>query len=852
MITLKKLPTAIKFAMFVGAASLASGNAFAQDQAEEEQEAKTLDRIEVTGSRVKRADIEGALPVTVIDRATIDASGDVSVADILRDTTFASFGNFRPQSGSSAQALADIDLRGLGSNRTLVLVDGRRAPKAPFAGSTQDLNSIPVAAVERIEILSDGASAVYGSDAIGGVVNIVLRKDFEGAELRYGIGNTKVTGGDTREGAVLFGTSGDRGRLIAGASVNERGMVFTRDQIGGDSLGVSTFGNNYRLESATTGRPTGAFIPFDGYACDDENFYFTNPGGPGNICSFNFNAVAANEASIKTKSLFARGDFQINDNWTTYMTASVAKVESFGRYAATPGEVYVPEGSPNDPRPGDGLGVFVRHRFAAAGNRDNDTDADVTDLLIGMQGRIFDKIDLDFGLRRNHYNYDEFGSGYIVRPLAEQYIADGSYDLRDPFGNPPEVLNAIQAVITRQSEWKTEELFAIANFDVFEMGGGMSNMAVGAEYRTEDYADLYDSLQEAGVIEGSSGNSAQGGRDVYSAFLEWLFPITSTFEVTFAGRYDRYSDYGSDFSPKIAARWQPLENLTLRGSYGQGFRAPTLDILTQQPAFSADPVTDLQTCLSFGRTDCATNPQIQIDATVIANSQLSSEQSDQYSFGVAYDPMDWLNVTLDYYNIKIEERIVSFSSQTLINRSINPALGPIPPGLGVQRDPVTGGIIRVIRGSGNEGDLETNGVDLNLRTRFDMGDMGRLQNHLAIAYVNKYEIDGSDVGLGTVGIPQMRANLANTWSVGDFSFNLINRYIEGQDGVEDVFDPVGGYTTHDASVNWKAPWNGQVTVGVNNLGDKYPALVGYDGRPWNFYLYDAYGRTVYFRYTQQF
>src|SRR5690606_34502640 len=189
MINLKKLPSAIQFALFVGAASLVSGNALAQDNEEgAEEEATTLDRIQVTGSRLSRADIEGASPVIVIDREAIDASGDVSVADVLRDSTFASFGNFTPQSGSSAQSLATIDLRGLGSGRTLVLIDGRRAPTAPMAASSgTDVNAIPLAAVERIEILSDGASAVYGSDAIGGVVNIILRKDFNGVEVRYGL-----------------------------------------------------------------------------------------------------------------------------------------------------------------------------------------------------------------------------------------------------------------------------------------------------------------------------------------------------------------------------------------------------------------------------------------------------------------------------------------------------------------------------------------------------------------------------------------------------------------------------------------------------------------------------------------
>src|SRR5690554_995619 len=290
-------------------------------------EAQTLDRIQVTGSRIRRADIEGAVPLTVIDRAAIDASGDVSVADVLRDTTFSSFGNFRPRSGSSAQATADIDLRGIGSDRTLVLVDGRRVPYAPSTGTTADLNTIPLAAVERIEILSDGASALYGSDAIGGVVNIILRKDYDGAEVRYGIGNPAVRGGDTEEASLVFGTSSDRGSLLFGASANSRDMVYTRDQIGGDVRGGSFYGNNFYFESATDPGEEGALggaLP--GYACDDPNFWRN-----GENCVFDFNAVAANEASVKNKSLFARGTWQIDDAWSIYASASYSKTEKIGR-----------------------------------------------------------------------------------------------------------------------------------------------------------------------------------------------------------------------------------------------------------------------------------------------------------------------------------------------------------------------------------------------------------------------------------------------------------------------------------------------------------------------------------------
>lgn len=849
MTNLKKLPGAIKFALFASAATLVSGNAIAQ---ETETDAKTLDRVEVTGSRLKRAEIEGATPVVVIDRATIDRSGDVSVAEVLRDSSFASFGNVKPASGSTAQSLATINLRGLDSGRTLVLIDGHRAPTNPMSASSgADLNSIPLAAVERIEILSDGASAVYGSDAIGGVVNVILRKDFNGVELRYGVGQTKIQGGDTEDASVVFGLSNDRGHLLGGVSTSSRDMVYTRDQIGGDSLGVSTYGNNYRVYNSPTladfdasTHTVGPRTAYPGFDCTQNGFWVTASGS----CSFDFNSVAANEAQTKNKAIFARGDYQINDDWTVYTTATFTKITSFGRYAPTPGAVWVDSESLNDPVPGDGYGAYVYHRFAAAGNRDTTTDATNGDFLLGFQGQLTDTVSVDFGLRRTQYDYNEFGRGFIVTRLAEQAIANGTYDLRDPFGADPDVLKGITATLARQSQWKTHELFATASFDVFEMGGGASTAVVGAEYRKDMYFDKYDPLSESGQILGSSGNSSGGERELHSAYFEWLFPFTSSFDITVAGRYDMYSDYGNDFSPKIAARWQPIDNLTFRASYGEGFRAPQLDILTANTTFSAESVFDLDTFVAQGGDPADYPDTTQVDTHIVSNHQLTSEQSKQWSAGVVYDPFDWLDVSLDYYNIEIEDKITYVSAQTIIDRNNDPSLGNIPAGLGLVRDPVSNEILDVTTGYANEGKLKTNGLDLRINTKFDLGAAGRLSNQLAVSYINSYKIDQFEY-IGNLGQPQWRAGLNNTWDYGDLSVSWNVNYIDGQ---EDSTGQVGGYATNDLQFSYKTPWNSTVAIGANNVGDRYPELVGYDNRPWNFNLYDAYGRTIYFRYTQQF
>ncbi len=871
MSNFNQLSGAIRFALLAGAAStFAAVPAFAQDS---EEDAATLETIEVTGSRLKRAEIEGAVPVVVIDRAAIDASGDVSVADVLRDSTFASFGNFRPQSGSSAQSLATIDLRGLGSGRTLVLIDGRRAPTNPMSASSgTDLNAIPLAAVERIEILSDGASAVYGSDAIGGVVNIITRKDFNGAELRYGVGSTDVTGGDLEDMSIVFGASSDRTRVIGGAAASKRGMVFTRDQIGGSTPGISLYGNNYYdWENAFDGDPsTDPFRPVPGFSCDEGAFYFL----PNGRCSFNFNSVAANEAKVGNKSVFLRADHQINDNWNVYGAANITKVETFGRYAPGPGVILVQDGTPNDvnndvmcsapgvdcslPGATDGLPTYFFHRFAAAGNRDNFTDTTNSDYLIGFQGQLTDTIGLDFGMRRTDYKFLELGRGYVVTALAEAAANAGLYDLTDPYGADPSVLAGIQATISRDSRWQTDEIYGLLNFDLFEMGGGTSNAVFGVEYREDTFVDQYDSLSEARdangnpAIIGSAGNSSGGARDAKAAYFEWLLPFTSTFDITLAGRWDSYSDYGSDFSPKIAMRWQPMETLTSRGSYGKGFRAPGMDILTQKDSFSAEPVNDPVSCVQQGSPSTCS---LQVDTFYIANPDLASEQSTQYSVGLVWDPLEWLDFSVDYYNIEVEDSISAISAQDIINSDIDPATyGPIPPGLSITRR-ANGAVDEITAGYANQGTVTTSGIDARINTNFDMGGWGEMRNRLTISYISEYEVDdqrGSVIDFaGRFGSPDLRATLQNNWTFGDFTTSWNVNYIDGQQNPNGGTS-IGSYATNDLQLSWNAPWNASISVGATNIGNRYPTLRSYDGRPWNFYLYDAYGRTTYFRYTQTF
>ncbi|MGI8561318.1 MAG: TonB-dependent receptor plug domain-containing protein [Luteimonas sp.] len=894
-----QLRDAISFALAVGATTLVgTGAALAQQTTTENQQATTLDRIEVTGSRIKRAQVEGAVPVTVIDRETLEASGEVSVADYLRQTTFNSFGSFRPQSGSSAQSFAGISLRGLGSQRTLILVDGRRAPIAPNVGQGQDLNSIPLAAVERIEILTDGASAIYGSDAIGGVVNIITRKDFNGVELTLGKSFPIRPGGDTEEGSVIFGTSGDRGRLMGGISYESRDIVFQRDREYSRG-GISTFSNNLFVALPAPGslngfRPGGFFRhPTNGSvlpgpnSCNAPGFSTTAPG-PGRRCFYDFTALAADEAAISNRSLFLRGDYQISDDWLVYISSNVGRVRSFGRYAPVPsspfpgGLPFLPVGSPNHPAvrfPGQGYDpstpYFFRHRFAAAGPRDTSIDSTSYNFNLGFEGRI-NEVDVDFGIRRSDFQYFDLGRNYIVGGLAQTAISNGTYNPYDPFSNSRNVINGFTTTINRDARTKIEEVYGSATFDLFDMAGGTSVLAVGGEYREEFYQDIYDALSTSGQVVGSAGNSAAGDREVYAGFFELLLPVFSKFEVNLAGRYDRYSDYGNDFSPKISVRYQPFDALTFRASYGEGFRAPTLDILTQQPSFGAASISHPPTCLAFGQLPSCTT---QVTTFSIANAGLTSEQSEQFSAGLVWDATDWLNLALDYYNIKIDGRIGFIGVGTIVG-CLNGSISACPPGLSTFPANVIipnaslglgaafgpqGEIITAQTGFSNLGTIETYGFDLSVRTNFNLGEWGRVRNQLQVTNPLSFKQNDANSVVGRPGVPRYRATLANTWELGDWSLAYNVHYIHSTfstagrravAGLNDYGYPshLPSWTTHDIGLTYNAPWNGSITLGVQNVADKDPVQDPFDptGRGFDFSLYDGYGRVPYIRYKQTF
>lgn len=876
------LASAINYALGAGmiaGLAMTAAPVIAQDSEEE-----TSDRIQVTGSRIQRADLDGANPVQVIDRVTIEASGKTSVADLLRNQPINSAGSFRPRSGSSAQSAAQLSLRALGAGRTLILIDGRRAPTAPNVGSGQDLNAIPLAAVERIEILSDGASAIYGSDAIGGVVNIITRSDFTGAEISMGVSNPKQPGGDTREASAIFGAASDRGQIMAGVSMNKRDIVFARQREWSQG-GASTFSNNF----VSLVHPDYGFANVAG--CNGPGFSIS-----GAFCLYDFTLQSADEAEVENQSMFVRARYDINTDWSVHMNANVSRVKSFGRYAPVPsspwlvggfGAIILRPGTPNHPgTPPDQGGynplwqdyqgsftgysgpdaiVLMRHRFAANGPRDTSTDANVYDLDMYVTGKVGD-YDVEFGGRRVDSQYYDLGRNYIVSALAQPQFDSGAYNIYEPFNASRDVLESFTATINRDARFVGTEYYGLITGDLFEMANGPVAFALGAESRKEDYKDIYDSLQAAGNITGSAGNSAFGDRSTWAVYGELLFPLMENVELSVAGRYDDYSDFGTNFSPKVSLRWDATDSLAFRGSWGEGFRAPSLDILSAQPAFSAASAVDPITAAALG---VPPNQSIQLNTFTIANPNIGAEQSEQFALGLVYEPADWFNMTLDYWNIKVTDRVAQITAQTVVNclrgNSVNcpPGLSVLPAGTGANAPQPQLGlgaefgtnneVVYAQTGFASLGTIQVDGFDIGIGTNFDLGDWGNFRSDIRGGYTWNYEIDNGTNVAGEANLPRWRAVWSNNHFYGDFQFAWNVNYIgTQQSAVSATLDRLPSWTTHDLQVTYFTPWDGRISVGVDNALNKDPVVDPGESRGFNFDLYNGYGRISYVRYTQSF
>ena len=865
------LTKAIRIALFAGASSAAL-TATSVIAAEEDSNDK-VERIEVTGSRIKRTDLEGASPVTVIDAAAIEKTSVLSVSDLLRQSNLNSFGSFSERSGSSAQSQASVNLRGAGDDRTLVLLNGKRMPGSPTLGGTAvNLNVIPTAAIERIEVLSDGASAVYGSDAIAGVVNIILKKDFEGLEFSATGSQPTKDGGEEWKAHVVGGITSEKGNISFSIEHLNRDIIFQRDRwysraTGHDSAnyndttGISIYARNFLdltegsfspLAACNNPKMVGGGHVFD---ADDGDF----------VCGYDYTAEAADHAARSYTAGYVNGEYEITDEVIFQGQGLFARNETFGRYAPAAGWFKVGAGVvdiQNFDKDGNYVDTTkntnegrVYYRFTDVGTRDTTTVDYSTDIQLSLVGE-HDDFGWDVTYHYALQEYNSFGTGYVHRPTVEKYVNDGTFNFGTE-GNNADVIADISHNTLQRDSMKFHSINAGVNFEAFELPGGMIGWYFGAEALNYAFEANVDAQTAAGDVIGSSGNGSSGDRDVIAAYMETVLPVSDDLELNFAFRFDEYSDFGTATTPKVGLKYTIADGLIVRASWGQGFRAPSLTDLYAADAFSSDSAIDYHYCGVVGTpvNDCKSK---QYDVTRKANNELGPEESDFYNVGVVWDITDNLSTKVEYYNLKIDNVIQFISLDALLEQEREVGYGNLKQGSIVRTagDP-NGKILSAETPKVNGSGFDTSGIDFNITYSGIETSFGEFSVQYDQSYVLEYKEEEYFAGpvvdkIKRSGLPQLRFTSTVDWSLDDHYASLVVKYIHGQ-YERTVQGKSSGHlnsqTTMDFNYNYSTDWNGKFSFGIRNLTNEDPVLnasLDYDAG-----LYNNYGRTFTGTYTQK-
>ena len=908
-------PVAGLCAALVGVLCVVSAAAAQQaDQDAEEKDVLELGRQVVTGSRIRRIDVEEARPVVVITREDIELSGRESVADVLRNNPVNSLGSSRERSGNAWIGQATVSIHGIGANRTLVLLAGRRMPRSPVtANQAVDLNIIPLAAVERVEILTDSASAIYGSDAIGGVVNIILRKDYEGMEIRASTDRPTREGADAESGGLTLGGATDRGRFLFSADFRNKRHIASADRFyslgtTGYEAGAAAYPNApfpatwYAWENADNVSSWGNTLwPHQLAAPNCEQVVNPATGqrllaGPyvaangEEHCGFHYATSAWETTDLNRASVFLHADYELTPDLALRLQSLFSTQDVHGRFAPPPGDIPLDEAAAGGLKRGFGFDVpypellpyTLRHRFVGLGNRDFEallTLSETALLAYGSAG-IF-----DYELEARHTRYDgrEDSCCFPKAFTTLEYVSQGLYNPFDPLhpGNAG-ALAAIAANSTRESRADFRSYSGNVSFDLFRAPGGSLGWAFGFDYFDELYHDIYDPLSAGGDLLGRAGVSGAGERRIRALFGEVLAPLLPGLELSAALRWDQYDDSaGSELSSYLSVRYQPVDWLLLRASWGEGFRAGSMNNLYDGASLWLQTGFDLVKCRRDGiaPSECIEG---EFPTYTGGNPTLRPELSDSYNLGVV---VAWNSLTAraDFWNVDLENGIglpplqgligLEFERQcTDTGRIENTRYSATPAaivhcgsGSLLKRDPATGTLLEADVFWDNTYRAQFRGVDLQLIYELPTAGLGDFQFRahagtiLRLRTRSRIAVEWSS-GLGAISgaaaaagaRPADRSSLALIWRYGNHTVSGYVHYVGGF-GLPEAEFSISEHTEFDLFYQWSAPWDGLITVGVKNLTDEDPELGSFrTPLPQAYNLYGLDGRVLYASYRQSF
>ena len=778
----------ISQAAIVACVGMVATGAYAQQQESQ--------RIEVTGSRIKRVDSESASEVMVITSAQIERSGAQTVTELLKSTPVGNSGGFDENAVASyTPGAGGVSLRGLGVQATLVMIDGRRLAPYGFANGGQqtfvDLNSIPLATVERIEILLDGASAVYGSDAMAGVINFIMKKDYKGFTISSKVGMSTYRDAASRNTAVTYGQGSmatDGYNFFGTLSYSGQNPVLSSDRPITSSADFSKYGiADYRSSYAGNvySNTTGAFIaPLstctnvvnDGSAlagrCIYDATHHQNVIADTNRVNF-FTAGAVDLG--RGTELFGNLGLNHGNYEQTSPSYSTSTYYSTGTLA-TP-YIILPA---NHPQNTWGKDVRLRYRFDDVDH----TTAVKTDTQRGVlgvrNGDVFGW-DAEAGLMYSHSKSVVTTNGLLRDSVLANGVIDpatGKASTSFIFGNPSAnnaaLLAALYPTLKDQGTTSVISVDAHASREIFELPGGKASLAIGAEARKEKFTSTPDPLTAAGELSVLGASGSDGSRTASAAYAELSMPILKSLEANAAVRIDHYSDFGSATTPKVGLKWKLLPNLALRSTYAEGFRAPSLTETSSTPTTGFySGIRDPKLCPDPTQSATNTNCDLSVKAVSGSNPDLKPEKSKSVTVGMLFDPSDSFSIAVDAFRIKRRDEISSIDPDYLLAHEAD------YPGF-VTRD-ASGVIQQLNLVYTNLGSTTVWGYDVDVKSTINLGEGGKVMLNGTYNYLPHYLVanvkGAKEVDYAWTYLqPKERYNASATWEIGPWTSQVMLHY----------------------------------------------------------------------------
>jgi len=884
----KRLSVAIK-AICAGAVATGfavSGVALAAEEPVE------LEKEISTGTHIKRADMESTQPLIVIDREDIQNRGFVTVQDALNSLTQNASGSLTQQSiHGFTPAASGFDLRGAGLGRVLTLIDGKRVSKYPLAAGAEinfvDTANIPIGAIERIEVLAGGASAIYGSDAMGGVVNIIMRKDYDGGTVSIYESITDDGGRDVHRQSAIYGNTGDKYNFTLFLEHEKREQLKATDrkgfEIGTDLAFDNPFSSYSSYGISLRDFPGTVHKTLSEDECAARGLQWWGMGASlvGGVCGFDRTSMRDLLPEQERTSFLGNFYYDITDDHqlygrVDYTTAEVETniepmpVNDYSYYVGN-GQVTLVadatgENATFDQATGFGGdfadladgGYYYTRRMLEFGHRQNTADVTNKGILLGVRGTLTEMFDYDFTYNWSDQEVSSKGNGYATVDGYFDFLASGPNG-RSQFDEmtEEEVAEASYQTWDKGQSSFTGYAFGITG-DVYEMPAGALAIATGIEYFEEDFKGTSDEAsRNFEILSTGGGNQGSGDRDSYGIYLEALIPVIDELVIKPAVRFDDYSDMGSHTSPQIGAEYRPIDSLLIRGNWSDTFRAPDMIRMYGDQTLGFQQITDPLGCMNAGGTIdpsspiAACNGELYIDVYGGANPDLDPETGDNWNIGAVYE-YDEFNISFDYWEVSVEDIVSTLGAQNIA--SDYDIYGDL-----ITRDPATGFIESVDERPQNLSKLETQGIDVAAGYGFDLSTYGELRFDLSLTYLLSYETQANPTSsvvdvIETSNVPELRANLATTWAWQDFSTTLFIEHIGSMNGVNksDMIDwgyadfleeyyslEIDSYTI--ASLTAKYDINDMFTVrgGINNLTDEGP------NPDWTDYGWPHYPREYY-------